>query len=746
MARIKKLNDPYFLKLKRAIKKSDKGYVMATIESAYEFSKSAHGGQFRLSGEPFISHPVEVAIILIKLGMDTNAVVAGLLHDVVEDTKISGQLLEKNFGSSIAKIVEGVTKLEPAILYKNSSDDVDDDMQQQQVENIRKMLLAMAKDVRVMIVKLADRLHNMETANGWPEQKRRDKALETMEIYAPLAQRLGITLIKEKLQDLSLKILDPIAYEEISRMLKSKHKSKSIGKSGLSYIKHLEQKAKDRLKNLVPSAQISGRLKSNYAIYFKVYVNGKDWDEVFDIYAIRIVVNTVVECYGVLGAMHNLFKPLQNRFKDYIATPKANFYQSLHTTVIDENGVAFEIQIRTKQMHYVAEYGIAAHWKYKQKIESSGQLEENLSWIRRIIEMQRESETMEDFFHLFKIDLNSEEVFVFTPTGEVKSLPVGSSVVDFAYLISSKVGNKMIGAKIDGKVVPIDSKIESNQVVEILTTNSKSYGPSRSWFSIAKTSAARNKIREWFKKERRYENIKRGMAEIKTEFSRNAIKFSKQKMKKFLETVAKMNRFSAVNDFFAAVGYGAVNVQKIMAKTKKIYAQFEDGKARPNLQIKPIEISNKHSFRVVVEGIGSCTVSLAKCCNPIPGCKIVGYVTKNRQVSVHCVNCRNVKYIQNNVNRINRFVDVHFDENSNQVYFSMLKIVAMSEVNVLNLVSSKITSLKIKINNLNADFLDDGNIQMKILISVFCCSQLKSLLIALKKLKGIVSVAISTRF
>lgn len=740
------MNDPYFLKLKRAIKKSDKGYVMATIESAYEFSKSAHEGQFRLSGEPFISHPVEVAIILIELGMDTNAVVAGLLHDVVEDTKISGQLLEKNFGTSVAKIVEGVTKLEPAIIYKNSSDDVDDDIQQQQVENIRKMLLAMAKDVRVMIVKLADRLHNMETANGWPEQKRRDKALETMEIYAPLAQRLGITLIKEKLQDLSLRILDPIAYEEISRMLKSRQKSKSIGKSGLSYIKHLEQKAKDRLKNLVPSAQISGRLKSHYAIYFKVYVNGKDWDEVFDIYAIRIVVNTVVECYGVLGAMHNLFKPLQNRFKDYIATPKANFYQSLHTTVIDENGVAFEIQIRTKQMHYMAEYGIAAHWKYKQKIESSGQLEEKLSWVRRIIEMQRESETMEDFFHLFKIDLNSEEVFVFTPTGEVKSLPAGSSVVDFAYLIGSKVGNKMIGAKIDGKVVPIDSKIESNQVIEILTTNLKLYGPSRSWFSIAKTSAARNKIREWFKKERRNENVKRGMAEIKTEFSRNAIKLSRSKMKKFLEAVAKMNRFSTVNDFFAAVGYGAVNVQKIMAKTKKIYAQFEDGNARPNLQIKPIEISNKHSFRVVVEGIGSCVVSLAKCCNPIPGCKIVGYITKNKHISVHCVNCCNVKHIQNNVNRINRFVDVHFDENSNQVYFSMLKIVAISEGNVLNTVSSKIASLKIKINNLNADFLDDGNVQMKILISVFCCSQLKSLVEVLKKLKGIVSVSISTRF
>ncbi len=727
----------YFSILKKAVKQADKIHNLKLIETAYNFANIAHSNQKRLSGCPYISHPVSVAIILLELGMDTNSVIAGILHDVVEDTKISIETLKNKFGDSVATIVEGVTKFSTAINNSNA--------QEQQIENIRKMLLAMSNDVRVIIVKLADRLHNMRTAYGWPEKKQRSKALETMEIYAPLAQRLGMMVIKEELQDLALKILDPIAYDEISKMLKLKQKANVLKLNSNSYLKQLENKVLKKIQPIVSDVNISGRLKSHYALYFKIYVKGKNWNEVFDIYAIRIVVNTVLECYGVLGAVHSLFKPLQNRFKDYIATPKANSYQSLHTTVIDDGGIPFEVQIRTKQMQYIAEYGIAAHWKYKQKIPDDVSLDEKLLWVRRIIELQRDSKNADDFFHMFKTDLGSEEVFVFTPKGEVKSLPYGSTVIDFAYLIHSQVGNKMIGAKINGKAVPVETKIESNQIVEILTTKSKKYGPKRSWIAIAKTSEARNKIRSWLKKECRQENIKRGKLELKNELLRNDIKLNQNNMVKFVEKLAKFSKFNLVDDFYAAIGYGAVSLSKIVSKMKEIYSELKNVKMQPDTKIKLIKIK-KNSQSVKVDGIGICSIKFSKCCNPVSDCKTIGYINKNKQISIHCSTCSNVIRIQNNVNRVNRFINVQFDESLKHIYLVNLKILAKNEGNIIGSINFKIISLRLKIVKFNAVFLNDGGLRIKLEVNVVNSSQLKNLVSSLKKIKGVVFVGLTTKF
>ena len=747
--------DPNFTKIKQAIKKSGRNYKLNLIEKAFFFAKNAHKLQLRLTGQPYIVHPTNVALILIELEMDSNSIIAGLLHDVVEDTKITINTLEKEFGSTVAKIVEGVTKIKKSKIYDNSKKNnehineiSDDNSQNRQIENIRKMLLAMSKDVRVIIIRLADRLHNMQTANGWPQSKRRIKALETMEIYAPLAQQLGMSIVKEKLQDLAIQILDPIAYNEISKMLTLKQKKQQSNSNTKSYINYLENKTLKAIKPLINDVQISGRVKSHYAIYFKLYIDGKEWDEVFDIYAIRIIVNSILECYIVLGIIHNLFKPLQNRFKDYIATPKANFYQSLHTTVMDKNSVPFEIQIRTKQMHYVAEYGIAAHWKYKQKIKIKSKMEEKLAWVRRIIELQKESENVDDFFQMFKTDLNSEEIFVFTPKGELKTLPETSTIIDFAYLISADIGNKMIGAKINGKFASIETKLESNQIVEIITTNSKTHGPQRRWLSIAKTSEARNKIRAWFKKERHNENIKRGMKELNQELSRNNInniKLNKNEKQKLIEEICKSQNFKNTNDFYAAAGYGAINISKIISKFKKKYLKSAKNKTVINNKSQAIKISKKSTNTKINYNINNYLITLSKCCNPIPGCKIIGYITKHNTISVHCINCSNIKNLKNKFNKATNFINVFFDENFKRKYVTNLKIIVKSNVNVVNVLNNNIAKLKIKIQNLEISYLNFNNMKINIRILVSSTNQLKHLTSLLSKTSGIISIKPSTK-
>ena len=715
----------------KAADKAAKNYDKNLIIKAYKFAEQSHMGQFRLSGEPYITHPTNVALILIDLGMDINSVVAGILHDVVEDTKVSRSKIAINFGDDVAFLVDGVTKLGNVPLTTKK---------QRQAENIRKMLLAMSKDVRVMIIKLADRLHNMRTAKGWPEQKRRNKSLETMEIYAPIAQRLGMRLMKEELEDIAIFYLDPVAYGEITEMLREKERANATSLNGRSYIRYVEKMAYDKIENIVKDVSISGRLKSHCGIYFKVYVNGKDWDEVFDIYAIRIIVNTVSECYFVLGAMHDIFTPLPNRFKDYISTPKSNMYQSLHTTVIGPGGVSFEIQIRTKDMHYTAEYGIAAHWKYKQKVSGKESLEEKLSWIRRIIEIQNESETADEFLQVVKTGLSSEEVFVFTPKGEVKTLPKGSTIIDFAYSIHSDVGNKMIGAKVNGKMSQIENVIDMNQVIEIITTKTQSHGPSRRWLSVVKTSEAKNKIRAWFKKERRTENIERGVEELKREFIRNGVQLTKSGFRKFVAKFAEKYNFFNVDDFYAAIGYGGISIFKIMPSLKNFYISCNRKEEKSNKV--GLKQSVKASGNVVVEGVDSCLINFPKCCKPEPPTQIMGFITRGHGISIHCVECKNVFPIQNNLDKLDRLVSVYWQGAKLSRYLLFLEILFVKKNEVITLVTSKISEFKIQINNFKADFLEDGTVALIVSIYILHLRQVGLIVRNLNKIEGIKNVKI----
>ncbi len=718
--------------IKAAIE-SGKGYDIELLKRAYQFAKESHEGQFRLSKEPYITHPTNVALILIDFGMDVNSVVAGLLHDVVEDTTVSKSKIATNFGEDVALLVDGVTKLGNVPLTTKK---------ERQVENIRKMLLAMSKDIRVIIIKLADRLHNMRTANGWSEQKRRSKSLETMEIYAPIAQRLGMRLIKEELEDIAIYYLDPIAYAEITEMLKEKEKANAMSLKSESYIKYVEKMAYEKIKDSVPDVTISGRLKSHCGIYFKVYVNGKDWDEVFDIYAIRIIVNTVSQCYFVLGEMHDIFTPIPNRFKDYISTPKPNMYQSLHTTVIGPGGVSFEIQIRTKDMHYTAEYGIAAHWKYKQKVNEKGSLEEKLSWIRRIIETQNESENDDEFLQIIKTGLGGEEVFAFTPNGEVKTLPKGSTIIDFAYSIHSDIGNKMIGAKVDGKITQIENPVKMNQVIEIITTKTKSHGPSRRWLQLVKTSEARNKIRAWFKKERRYENIQHGMEEIKREFVKNGMQLTKGQFKKFIKEVSLKYNFDNIDDFYSAIGYGGISVLKVMLYAKNLYIKQTKevvSKSQDRTNLKELK---KPTNGVIIDGVDGCLINFPKCCKPERNDQILGFITRGHGISIHSVKCKNISSVKDNLDKIDRLVSVCWEGNKQSKYLLYLEMLAVKRKDIINIITSKISDFKIPINNFKADFLKDEKVMFGISIYILHLRQLGNIIRNLLKIKEIDSVKV----
>ena len=543
--------------LLEAAKKSNKSYHLELIEKALQFAQRAHEGQTRRSGEPYVCHPISVAIILIELGMDTESVAAALLHDVVEDTEIDLPTIRKEFGDDIAMLVDGVTKLTKMPTFSR---------EEQQGENLRKMLLAMSEDIRVIIIKLADRLHNMRTIEAQPPQKRREKSLETLEVYAPIAHRLGIRAVKEELEDLGIRQLDPVGYSEIVAALASREQDRK------SLLDGIRQQISERLADVSPDAYLEGRVKSIHGIYRKMYMQGHAFDEIYDIYAVRIIVDTVTECYNILGIIHDMFRPIPGRFKDYISTPKPNRYQSLHTTVITRAGVPFEVQIRTWEMHHTAEYGIAAHWKYKEGISSRGdRADERLAWIRQLLESQKESDDVEEIVRTIKSDLAPEEVFVVSPKGDVISLPVGSTVIDFAYAIHSAVGNRMIGAKVDGRIVPIDYQVKTGEIVEILTTSQQGHGPSRDWLKIVKTSEARSKIRSWFKKEKRAENIIEGRAEFDREMRRDMIQLTEEQRNEFLMGFAKQYHCQTIDDFFAMIGYGGLSLQRILPRIKEEY-------------------------------------------------------------------------------------------------------------------------------------------------------------------------------
>ena len=720
--------------LQRAIDRSGRVYDREKIMAAYQLANDAHNGQCRVSGEPYISHPIAVAIILVDLGMDSECIQAALLHDVVEDTDITSEAVEKQYGTDVALLVNGVTKLGKISFTSR---------EEQQAENVRKMLLAMAQDVRVIIIKLADRLHNMRTIEVMPEQKRRDKALETMEVYAPLAHRLGIRAVKEELEDISLRYLDPVAYHEIESMLELKRADRQ------SFLEKIKDKIRERLAAEYNDIYVDGRVKSVYGIYRKMYIQGKAFEEIFDIYAVRIIVDSVNECYNILGIIHDLFRPLPNRFKDYISTPKPNMYQSLHTTVIDKEAIPFEVQIRTWDMHHTAEYGIAAHWKYKAGVTGRDKLEERLAWIRQLIENQKEADDVEDIVRSIKSDLSPEEVFVFTPKGDVISLPVGSTVIDFAYAIHTEVGNRMVGAKIDGRIVALDTPVRTGQIIEVVTTNAKDHAPSRDWLKIVKTTEARNKIRNWYKKERREENIEQGRSELEKEFRRNMITLPDGKLPEFLSAIAKRQHFELADDFLAAIGYGGVLLSKIMPRIKETFIRMY--RTDPHAAPSPAPVK-QHRVRgasggVIVEGLDSCLVKFARCCNPLPGDEIIGFVTRGFGVSIHKKDCPNVINSINDPNNAERWVRAEWalDQAKREHFKSTIEIVTDDRLGALADISVALSSMRISISTLMAREVKTGENVVTVTFTVSDIDQLNFIINNLKKIPGVERVTRSAQ-
>ncbi|MBS6229829.1 MAG: RelA/SpoT family protein [Negativibacillus sp.] len=723
-----------FEELMAALKESNRPYDFDMITQAYEYADKAHERQMRQSGEPYITHPIAVARILVELGMDTETICAGLLHDVVEDTASTLDEIKKMFGADVALMVDGVTKL-TKLSYSSK--------EQRQAENVRKMLLAMAKDVRVIIVKLADRLHNMRTGEYWKEYKRREKALETMEVYAPLADRLGIRSIKEELEDISLRFLDPIAYEEIERMLKLKKEERE------RFLDAIQEKIRERLNKEGMKFFLQSRVKSIYGIYRKVYMQGRNFDEIYDVYAVRVIVDTSYECYSVLGIMHDEFTPIPKRFKDYISTPKANMYQSLHTTVLDkEGGIPFEIQIRTWEMHYTAEYGIAAHWKYKAGIEKKDKLEERLAWVRQLLEVQQDSGDAQDIVRSIKSDIAPEECFVFTPKGDVINLPTGSTVIDFAYAIHSEVGNRMTGAKVDGRIVPLDFKLETGMIVEIITSKGPGNGPSRDWLKIVKTSEARTKIRAWFKKERREENIITGKEELEREFKRNLINVPENELEDFVLNLAKRQHINTLEDFYAAIGYGGVLLSRLMPRVKEEFqktyrsAAEEEKKAAllPQQTAAAGKKPGKPTSGVIVEGLDSCLVKFAKCCNPLPGDPIVGFITRGYGVSIHKQDCVNV--LNSPAENEGRWVRAEWASNvTSEKFKSTIDITSQPRDTLLADVTILLSNMHIPMHALVAkESKDHSVILIQVTVEVNGVDQLSYLLNSLRAIKGVEDV------
>ena len=713
--------------LMQAIKESGRSYDTDRIMAAYQVAKEAHKDQRRRSGEPYISHPVAVAIILVGLGMDTETVVAALLHDVVEDTATTGESIEKQFGEDVALMVNGVTKLGQVPFSTR---------EEQQAENVRKMLLAMAQDVRVIIIKLADRLHNMRTLESMPPQKQRDKSLETMEVYAPLAHRLGLKLVKEELEDTALRFLDPAAYSEIESQLILRKDERD------TFLSMIRERLTERLNAEGMHFYLESRVKSIYGIYRKVYIQGRDFDEIFDVYALRVIVDTVNECYNVLGVVHDMFRPIPNRFKDYISTPKANMYQSLHTTVLDKEGIPFEIQIRTWDMHYIAEYGVAAHWKYKAGLSGKDSLEEKLAWVRQLLEAQQESDDVEDIVRTIKTDIAPEEVFVFTPKGDVISLPSGSTIIDFAYAIHSAVGNRMMGAKVDGRIMPIDTVVKTGMIIEIITGNTK--GPNRDWLKVVKTSEARNKIRAWFKKEKREENIAAGREELEKEFRRSSISLTEQQEEEFLAYLAEKQQMKNVDDFLAAIGYGGISLAKIAPRIKTDYVKmFRTSEAEKAAQVLPklVQKKSKVSSGVIVEGLDSCLVKFAQCCNPLPGDEIIGFITRGSGVSIHKLDCPNVINSMKDPEQQSRWVAAEWaDTTQREVFKSSIELLARDRGLLLAEVSITLNNMHVPLHALQARELKDGMTSVTLTLGTVNVEQLTNIMSNLRKIDGVVEV------
>ena len=717
-----------FEALKKRALDANPNFNIEKLEKAYTLAEGAHRGQNRASGEPYITHPLEVAYILADLELDCDTLVGAILHDVVEDTEYTISDIKTEFGDSVATIVDGVTKL-GKIQYITA--------EEQQVENIRKMLLAMAKDVRVILIKLADRLHNMRTITAKSEMKQREKARETLEVYAALAHRLGMSKIKWELEDLSLRYIDPVAYKEITESINLKKQEREQFINDI--IKTLHQKTEE----IDIKATITGRAKHFYSIYRKMYTQQKSIDELYDLFAVRVIVDSITECYAVLGMVHELYHPIPGRFKDYIAMPKPNMYQSLHTTVIGPNGIPFEIQIRTWEMHRVAEYGIAAHWKYKEGVDKKTEVDTKLEWIRQILEIQNSVVDTDDFMRTLKIDLFADEVFVFTPKGDIVNLPAGSTPIDFAFSIHSAVGCRMQGVKVNGKISTLDYNLQNGDIVDILTSSAVK-GPSRDWLKLCKTSQARSKINQWLKKERREENIQHGKELIEKELKRINLSHNQLFRPEWIEMLCKKYTFSSLDDIYAAVGYGGLTVNKIVGRLKEEYKKAQKTEAQ-DAEIPVIETAQKRkktsSNGVVIEGIEDCLVRFSRCCSPVPGDDIIGYITRGRGVSIHRADCPNITGNKENAEK-ERLINVYWEDDVTQKgsYITQIHIFANDRKGLLAEIASTISDLKILITGINSKLSKDNVVSVNLTIEINSKPELDLVLKKLNNINGIFEV------
>ena len=717
------------------------------LYDAFSYADNAHAGQLRKDGSPYITHPLAVAEIAAELELDTESIMAALLHDTVEDTIATYDDIAKLFGKDVADLVDGVTKL-TRVQYVSK--------EEEQMENLRKMLMAMAKDIRVILIKICDRLHNMRTMQYQSPKKQREKALETMEIYAPIAHRLGMQRVKWELEDTSLKYLDPVGYREISEELEQRAATHE------EFMASIQKKIEDRLREEGVKATVYGRIKHAYSIYRKMYTQNKTMDEIFDLYAFRVIVDDLADCYTVLGCVHDLFKPILGRFKDYIGTPKPNMYQSLHTTVIGREGVPFEIQIRTWQMHHTAEYGIAAHWKYKQGMANTKLgSESTFEWVRKLLEAQQDTDA-EEFVRTMRVDLFADEVFVFTPRGDIINLPAGATPIDFAYSIHSAVGNHMTGAKVNGRMVPFDTPLHNGEIVEVITSKA-AHGPSRDWMNICKSNEARNKIRQWFKKERREENIATGRAAFESELKHAGLTLAAITAEDVLPAVLKKVRFGTLDELYAAIGYGGMTAQKAVVRIKDELIRLKKSQAeRQQMQEKllaqeviipgrsvavakeaPAPKVPRHSDSgIVVEGLDNCLVKFAKCCTPVPGDPIVGFITRGFGVSVHRADCPNCAPEKRKSEEAGRWVKVSWITGEDQpaAYKTSLSISAKDRDGLTLDVATALSVVKVKVNSLSARSMPDGYAAISLTLEVRDQSELTSVINKLGQIQGVYQV------
>lgn len=722
--------DSLFDKIKERIVKYYPKADFTMLDKAYELSVKAHEGQLRVSGEPYIIHPLEVAYILADLELDISTVIAGILHDVIEDTVYSYEQIKENFNEEIADLVDGVTKL-GKIPYTTKKE--------QQVENLRKMFLAMAKDIRVVLIKLSDRLHNMRTLKHMTKEHQLEKAQEVFEIYAPLAHRLGILKVKWELEDLALRYIDSEGYYDLVDKISVKRKERE------DFIKDIMATLEIKIKELNVDCSIDGRPKHFFSIYKKMKEQNKTIDQVYDLFAVRVIVNSVKDCYAVLGLVHELYVPLPGRFKDYIAMPKPNMYQSLHTTLMGPHGQPFEVQIRTWDMHKVAESGIAAHWKYKEGSQKDSDTDSKFAWLRQLLEWQKEMRDEDQFLENLKIDLFTDEVFVFTPKGDVLNLPADSTPIDFAYAIHSGVGNRMMGAKVNGKIVPIDYKLKNGDIVDILTSSSV-HGPSRDWLKIVKSSQARNKINQWFKKEKREENIVRGKELIDRELKKVGLQYNQLFKPEWIEIVLKKYSLNSLEDLFAGIGYGALLAQNVITRLRDEYRKVtnieDDNNTSELAQQKTQKKRKPPSSGVIVKGIDNCLIKFSKCCNPVPGDEIVGYITRGRGVSIHRKDCIN---FGGKTSEKDRFIEVEWYKDIDVSFQTEIQIMANDRGMLLIDVTNTIAEAKVSIKAINARTTRDRIAVINLTLEINDTEQLERIIRKLKRIESVFEVNRSGR-